>query len=82
MFDHANDHLGDVVYVELPEEGAAVTQGVVFGAVESAKTTTTTDINSSVSEKVVEVEMSDSGELNKLMDSQQYSTLWEEDSMR
>jgi glycine cleavage system H protein len=81
MFDHANDHLGDVVYVELPEEGAAVTQ-VVFGAVESAKTTTTTDINSSVSEKVVEVEMSDSGELNKLMDSQQYSTLWEEDSMR
>jgi len=35
MFDQAHDHLGDVVYVELPEVGAAVTQGVVFGAVET-----------------------------------------------
>ncbi|RVW65202.1 Glycine cleavage system H protein 2, mitochondrial [Vitis vinifera] len=31
--DHAQDHLGDVVYVELPEAGAAVNQGSGFGAV-------------------------------------------------
>ncbi|KAL8107537.1 hypothetical protein AgCh_024087 [Apium graveolens] len=51
--DHAQDHLGDVVYVELPELGTAVTQGSSFGAVESVKATS--DINSPVSGKVVEV---------------------------
>ncbi|KAL7089698.1 hypothetical protein ACP275_13G199600 [Erythranthe tilingii] len=51
--DHAQDHLGDVVYVELPEEGTAVTQGDSFGAVESVKATS--DINSPISGKVVEV---------------------------
>ena len=56
--DHAQDHLGDVVYVELPEVGANVTQGGSFGAVESVKATS--DINSPVSGKVVEV----NGELN------------------
>ncbi|XP_077210665.1 glycine cleavage system H protein 2, mitochondrial-like isoform X2 [Tasmannia lanceolata] len=35
--DHAQDHLGDVVYVELPDVGASVTQGTSFGAVESVK---------------------------------------------
>lgn len=51
--DHAQDHLGDVVYVELPEVGAPVTQGGSFGAVESVKATS--DINSPVSGTVVEV---------------------------
>ncbi|XP_042477577.1 glycine cleavage system H protein 2, mitochondrial [Macadamia integrifolia] len=51
--DHAQDHLGDVVYVELPEVGASVTQGNGFGAVESVKATS--DINCPVSGKVVEV---------------------------
>ncbi|KAK9156261.1 hypothetical protein Sjap_003741 [Stephania japonica] len=51
--DHAQDHLGDVVYVELPEVGANVTQGKSFGAVESVKATS--DVNSPVSGKVVEV---------------------------
>ncbi|XP_075090319.1 glycine cleavage system H protein 2, mitochondrial [Nicotiana tabacum] len=51
--DHAQDHLGDVVYVELPEVGAFVTQSGSFGAVESVKATS--DINSPVSGKVVEV---------------------------
>ncbi|KAG1331900.1 putative RuBisCO large subunit-binding protein subunit alpha, chloroplastic [Cocos nucifera] len=51
--DHAQDHLGDVVYVELPEVGSNVTQGKNFGAVESVKATS--DINSPVSGEVVEV---------------------------
>ncbi|XP_060175703.1 glycine cleavage system H protein 2, mitochondrial-like [Lycium barbarum] len=61
--DHAQDHLGDVVYVELPEVGASVTQSGGFGAVESVKATS--DINSPVSGKVVEVneKLKDSPEL-------------------
>jgi len=51
--DHAQDHLGDVVYVELPEVGASVKKGGSFGAVESVKATS--DINSPVSGKVTEV---------------------------
>ncbi|XVF00500.1 hypothetical protein REPUB_Repub04eG0006300 [Reevesia pubescens] len=51
--DHAQDHLGDVVYVELPDVGAAVKQGESFGAVESVKATS--DVNSPVSGKVVDV---------------------------
>ncbi|KAK1257587.1 hypothetical protein QJS04_geneDACA014389 [Acorus gramineus] len=51
--DHAQDHLGDVVYVELPQIGTTVTQGASFGAVESVKATS--DVNSPVSGKVIEV---------------------------
>jgi glycine cleavage system H protein len=47
------DHLGDVVFVELPEVGISVSQGKNFGAVESVKATS--DINSPVSGEVVEV---------------------------
>lgn len=35
--DHAQDSLGDVVFVELPEVGDSVTQGEPFGVVESVK---------------------------------------------
>ncbi|KAJ8493302.1 hypothetical protein OPV22_015023 [Ensete ventricosum] len=57
--DHAQDHLGDVVYVELPEVGASVVQGKNFGAVESVKATS--DVNSPVSGEVVEVNTELSG---------------------
>ncbi|XP_030546468.1 glycine cleavage system H protein 2, mitochondrial [Rhodamnia argentea] len=71
--DHAQDHLGDVVYVELPEVGTPVTQGEGFGAVESVKATS--DINSPVSGKVVEV----NEELNNapgLINSSPYEKGW------
>lgn len=35
--DHAQQQLGDVVFVELPKVGAAVTAGSRFGTVESVK---------------------------------------------
>ena len=35
--DHAQNELGDVVYVELPEVGAELTQGSPFGVIESVK---------------------------------------------
>jgi len=35
--DFAQQQLGDVVYVELPEVGSTITQGQVFGTIESVK---------------------------------------------
>ena len=34
---HAQDSLGDIVFVELPKVGGAIAQGKVFGSVESVK---------------------------------------------
>ena len=35
--DYAQDQLGDIVYVELPEVGTVLEQGAEFGTVESVK---------------------------------------------
>lgn len=51
--DHAQDALGDVVYVEVPEVGSTVTAGEEAGVVESVKAAS--DIYSLVSGEVVEV---------------------------
>ena len=50
--DFAQDALGDVVYVELPDVGAAVTQGQAFAEVESTKSVS--DVYATVSGTVVE----------------------------
>ena len=50
--DFAQDALGDVVYVDLPEEGTEVTAGQPFGEVESTKSVS--DIYSPVSGRIVE----------------------------
>jgi len=51
--DHAQDELGDLVYVETPEVGSKVTAGEQAGVVESVKTAS--DIHAPVSGSVVEV---------------------------
>ena len=51
--DHAQDALGDLVYVEAPEVGTQLTAGQQAGAVESVKTAS--DIHAPVSGVVVEV---------------------------
>ncbi|MFV5374006.1 glycine cleavage system protein GcvH [Acinetobacter calcoaceticus] len=51
--DHAQDELGDLVYVEIPEVGSQVTAGEQAGVVESVKTAS--DIHAPVSGTVVEV---------------------------
>src|SRR5580704_6283643 len=63
--EFAQDTLGEVVYVELPEEGQKVTQGEPFGVVESVKAAS--DLVSPVSGTVIEVNTSiadDPGTLN------------------
>jgi glycine cleavage system H protein len=51
--DHAQDALGDIVYVELPEVGDPVKKGEAFGVVESTKAVS--ELFSPVTGKVVEV---------------------------
>jgi glycine cleavage system H protein len=51
--DYAQDHLGDVVYVELPKVGEQVKKGEPFGVVESTKAVS--ELFSPVTGKVVEV---------------------------
>ncbi len=51
--DHAQDELGDVVFVELPEQGATLAAGDSFGAVESVKAVS--ELYAPVGGEVVEV---------------------------
>jgi glycine cleavage system H protein len=50
--DFAQDALGDVVYVDLPEPGTQVTAGQAFGEVESTKSVS--DVYAPVSGTIVE----------------------------
>jgi glycine cleavage system H protein len=54
--DHAQDELGDVVFVELPDEGATFDAGDSFGTVESVKAVS--DLYTPVGGEVVEVNSS------------------------
>jgi glycine cleavage system H protein len=51
--EHAQDELGDVVFVELPEKGASFGAGDAFGTVESVKAVS--DLYAPVGGEVVEV---------------------------
>jgi glycine cleavage system H protein len=51
--DFAQKQLGDVVYVELPDVGAMVTQGQPFGTIESVKAVS--ELFAPISGEVVEV---------------------------
>ena len=70
---HAQDALGDVVYVELPKVGSEVTAGQSVAQVESVKAAS--DINAPVSGKIIEVnrQLTDNPEL---INSSPYSDGW------
>ncbi len=51
--DHAQQELGDIVYVDLPKVGARIEQGKALGSVESVKAVS--DIYAPVSGEVLEV---------------------------
>ncbi len=50
--DHAQEQLGDIVFVELPEPGTAMTRDETFGTVESVKAVS--DLFAPISGEVVE----------------------------
>jgi glycine cleavage system H protein len=54
--DHAQQELGDIVYVDLPKAGAKVEKGKSLGSVESVKAVS--DIYSPVSGEIVETNQS------------------------
>ncbi|MAH25408.1 MAG: glycine cleavage system protein H [Opitutae bacterium] len=60
--DHAQDSLGDVTFVELPEVGSSFSRGEVFGVVESVKAAS--DLYMPVGGEVLEIneELGDSPE--------------------
>ncbi|MEE3329460.1 MAG: glycine cleavage system protein GcvH [Myxococcota bacterium] len=92
--DYAQDQLGDIVFVELPEVGSSIQMGETFGVVESVKavsdlyapiTGTVLEVNTDLVEApdainehcygdgwLIEVECSDTGELEGLMNSEDY----------
>ncbi len=51
--EHAQDELGDIVFIELPEQGATLEAGDSFGTVESVKAVS--DLYTPVGGEVVEV---------------------------
>ncbi|HVC23530.1 MAG TPA: glycine cleavage system protein GcvH [Candidatus Dormibacteraeota bacterium] len=51
--DHAQSQLGDVIFLELPKEGTAITAGARFGSVESVKAAS--DLYAPVSGEVLAV---------------------------
>ena len=71
--DHAQEALGDLVYVELPTVGDAVSQGDEAGVVESVKAAS--DIYAPVSGEIIEVNeaLADSPEI---VNSEPYEGGW------
>ena len=61
--DHAQQSLGDIVYIEMPKIGEQVESGAILGSIESVKAAS--DYFSPVSGEIVEVntELGDSPEL-------------------
>ncbi len=51
--DHAQEELGDIVYIDLPKVGAKLEQGKTLGSVESVKAVS--DIYAPVSGEVIEI---------------------------
>ncbi|MBE17925.1 MAG: glycine cleavage system protein H [Nitrospinae bacterium] len=70
---HAQDELGDVVYVEVPEVGSSVDASGTFGVVESVKAVS--DLYAPVSGTIVEVN-SRLEEEPELINSDPYNEAW------
>jgi glycine cleavage system H protein len=71
--DHAQNQLGDVVFVELPDVGSTVTAGSAFGEVESTKSTS--DLIAPVSGEVLAVNP-DLGDRPELVNTDPYGAGW------
>jgi glycine cleavage system H protein len=71
--NHAQEELGDIVYVDLPKLGTVVEQGKSLGSVESVKAVS--DIYSPVSGEVVEVNES-LGQSPEQLNQDPHVTAW------
>lgn len=95
--DFAQGELGDVVYVDIPEDDAEVSLGDTFGTIEAVKTVADmyapvsgkiTEVNEALNDApetvnsdpygdgwIVKIELSNTDELNELMDADAYKEL-------
>jgi glycine cleavage system H protein len=71
--DYAQDSLGDVVYIELPEVGTTLDQGRTFGVVESVKAAS--DLFAPLSGEVIEINPALEGQ-PELVNSDPYGEGW------
>ena len=71
--DYAQDSLGDVVYVELPDVGASFAAGAAFGAVESVKASS--DLYMPAGGEVIEVNTA-ATEQTDLVNTDPYGNGW------
>ena len=71
--DYAQDQLGDVVYLDLPEAGATITAGERFGEIESVKTVS--DLFAPVSGEVLAAN-DELGEHPELVNASPYEDGW------
>lgn len=71
--DYAQDALGDVVFVQIPDEGAAVTAGATISEVESTKSVS--DIYAPVSGTVASVN-ADLGDAPERLNEDPYGEGW------
>ena len=62
LTDYAQSHLSDIVYVELPEVGAAFPQGTSFGSIESVKAASDLNLPASGTITAVNEALSDAPE--------------------
>jgi glycine cleavage system H protein len=94
---HAQESLGDVVYVELPKVGTTITAGKQFGVIESTKAVSelfapvsgkVVKVNDALTDKpdtvnedpygagwIIEVELSDTQQLDGLLSAEAYAGL-------
>jgi len=71
--NHAQEALGDIVFVELPEVGRSIDAGEAYGVVESVKAVS--DVYAPVAGEVIEVNEALEGEPD-LVNSDAYGTGW------
>ena len=88
--DYAQNSLGDIVYVDVPKVGDAVTAHSTFGSVESVKavsdlyspvTGTVTATNEAPHDTwIIKVELSDPAEVGKLLTASEYEAFIAEET--
>ena len=71
--DYAQNHLSDIVYVELPEVGAAFKQGTPFGSIESVKAASDMNLPASGAITAVNERLADTPEV---VNSDPYGKGW------
>ena len=71
--DHAQQELGDIVYVDLPKVGAHIEQGKSLGSVESVKAVS--DVYSPVSGEITEINQT-LAEKPEILNSDPHGAAW------